>query len=242
MKLTITKDEFEAIDSTLQSEYKEEGEGYTLTVEGLEDTGALKRAKEHEVSRRKQAEESLKEIKDRLTAKEDELIEIRKGVIPKDDMDALEKSWKEKLDNQQNDFQQKIQQSESALQSLLVDNVASSMAAEISTVPSLLVPLIKQRLATETADGKTNTRVLDAEGKPTALTVEDLKKEFIANEQLFSIMKGSNASGSGAQGSGNGGGAAKKFSDMSEKDRVDLFKSSPEDYQKIRDAEQTPAM
>jgi len=170
------------------------------------------------------------------------LIEIRKGVIPKDDMDALEKSWKEKLDNQQNDFQQKIQQSESALQSLLVDNVASSMAAEISTVPSLLVPLIKQRLATETADGKTNTRVLDAEGKPTALTVEDLKKEFIANEQLFSIMKGSNASGSGAQGSGNGGGAAKKFSDMSEKDRVDLFKSSPEDYQKIRDAEQTPAM
>jgi len=35
MKLTITKDEFEAIDSTLQSEYKEEGEGYTLTVEGL---------------------------------------------------------------------------------------------------------------------------------------------------------------------------------------------------------------
>ena len=37
---------------------------------------------------------------------------------------------------------------------------------------------LKSRLGVEEVDGKFVTRILDAEGKPTALTVDEFKKEF----------------------------------------------------------------
>ena len=72
------------------------------------------------------------------------------------------------------------------------------IANEISTVPDLMSGAISARLTTEIVDGKATTRVLDQDGKPSALTVEELKKEFVANEKFSSIIVGSNASGSGA--------------------------------------------
>lgn len=241
MKLNVNAEEYELLDDAIKSEYKQGANGYELTVDGLEDTGALKRAKEHEKERRQKVEAELKEIKDQLTSKEDEIIDLRKGAVSKDDVEALERSYKEKLEKSEKEYSGRIQEAEGSLRSMLVDNVATKLANEISTVPELMSGAISARLTTEIVDGKATTRVLDQNGKPSALTVEELKKEFVANEKFSSIIVGSNASGSGAQGSGNGGGAAKKFSEMSEADRVSLYKDSPDEYRKIRDQEQSLA-
>lgn len=241
MKLNVNAEEYELLDDAIKAEYKKDGDGFSLTVDGLEDTGALKRAKEHEKERRQKVEAELKEIKDQLTTKEDEIIDLRKGAVSKDDVEALERSYKEKLEKSEKEYSGRIQEAEGSLRSMLVDNVATKLANEISTVPELMSGAISARLTTEIVDGKATTRVLDQNGKPSALTVEELKKEFVANEKFSSIIVGSNASGSGAQGSGNGGGAAKKFSEMSEADRVSLYKDSPDEYRKIRDQEQSLA-
>ena len=241
MKLNVSTDEYELLDDAIKSEYKQGANGYELTVEGLEDTGALKRAKEHEKERRQKVENELKEVKDQLTLKEDEIIDLRKGAVSKDDVEALERSYKEKLEKTSTEYETRINEAEGSLRNMLVDNVATKLANEISTVPDLMSGAISARLTTEIVDGKATTRVLDRDGKPSALTVDELKKEFIANERFSSIIVGSNASGSGAIGSGNGGGAAKKFSEMSEADRVSLYKESPDDYRKLRDQEQTLA-
>jgi len=241
MKLNVNAEEYELLDDAIKSEYKQGANGYELTVDGLEDTGALKRAKEHEKERRQKVESELKEIKDQLTLKEDEIIDLRKGAVSKDDVDALERSYKEKLEKSEKEYTGRINDAEGSLRSMLVDNVASKIANEISTVPDLMSGAISARLTTEIVDGKATTRVLDRDGKPSALTVDELKKEFVANEKFSSIIVGSNASGSGAIGSGNGSGASKKFSDMSEADRVSLYKDSPDDYRKLRDQEQTLA-
>lgn len=242
MKLNVTNEEYDLLDDSLKTIYQKDGDGYKLPIEGLEDTGALKRAKEHEKERRQKAESELKEIKDQLTAKEDEIINLHKGAVSKDDVEALERSYKEKLEKTANEYESRINEAEGSLRNMLVDNVATKLANEISTVPDLMSGAISARLTTEIVDGKATTRVLDQNGNLSALTVDDLKKEFIANEKFSSIIVGSNASGSGATGSGNGSGASKKFSEMSESERVNLFKDSPEDYRKLRDSEQTTSV
>ena len=98
MKLNLTTEEYDSLDESLKNEYTQDGEGFKLSVEGLEDTGALKRAKEHEKERRQKVEAELKELKETLTAKEDEIIDLRKGAVSKDDVEALERSYKEKLE------------------------------------------------------------------------------------------------------------------------------------------------
>jgi len=238
MKLNVTNEEYESLDESLKMIYQKDGDIYKLPIDGLEDTGALKRAKEHEKERRQKAESELKEVKDQLTAKEDEIINLHKGAVSKDDVEALERSYKEKLEKTASEYEGRINEAEGSLRNMLVDNVATKLANEISTVPDLMSGAISARLTTEIVDGKALTRVLDNEGKPSALTVDELKKEFIANEKFSSIIVGSNASGSGAIGSGNGSGASKKLSEMSESEKVTLFKESPDDYRKLRDSEQ----
>lgn len=236
MKYTISKDEHKALGEDFQKEYKSNNEGgFTLTVVGGEDTGALKRAKDHEKEARKKAEASLAEVKKKLETKEDEIIDIRKGVISKDDADALERSYQEKFTNREAELQAELDKSNASLKKVFVDNVANKLASEVSTVPALMSNEIRQRLTTESVDGKTITRVLDSEGKPTALTVEDLKKEILANQAYAPILIGSKASGSGAAGAGSNGGA-KTFGDLTEKERVELYRSNPEEYTRQRDA------
>jgi len=236
MKATISKEEFEKLSDDFKKEYSASGDDYSLKVEGGEDTGALKRAKDHEVERRKKAETNLKETKDELETREKELEDIRKGAITKDDVEALEKSYKEKYEKREKELQEQIESSNNSLKGLLVDNVAVGIATELSTVPDLMADQIRKRLTTEQVDGKTITRVLDADGKPSALSVDDLKKEILADKKFAPILIGSKASGSGAQGSEATGGA-KKFSELSEKERTDLYRSDQEAYRKLRDEE-----
>jgi len=239
MKCKIDRTAYDKMDAAFQAEYSQDGDDFILTLDGAPDTGALKRAKDHEKERRQKAEAELVTVKATLTEKEDELIDIRKGVIPKDDVDALETSWKKKMDDQKADYETRLTESEGSLTGLLVDSVANRIAGDISTVPSLMAESIKQRLTTEIVDGKRVTRVLDAAGKPSALTIEELQKEIVANPTFAPIIVGSKASGSGANGGGSNNGSAKTFSGMSESERVSLFREDPNKYRSLRDQEQS---
>jgi hypothetical protein len=116
------------------------------------------------------------------------------------DMEALEQSWKDKytsreteLTNELTGYQKMISDSTSGQQAVM-------LAAEMSIPGSadVLLPHIKNRLTTEIQDGKPVLRVLDSQGKPSAMSVDDLKKEIESNPAFAPLLIGSLASGGGS--------------------------------------------
>lgn len=246
MALKMILDSLDGVPADVAKEYKKGEDGkFTLDVEGGEDTGALKRAKDHEKNLRVAAEARVTELQgqvEAITAERDTAISERDAAKADKgkDTQALEASWQAKVDA----ANQKLESTQSELtreiERLLVTNTASSLAHEISTVPELLSDVIAKRLKVEKgADGQYFTRVLDAAGAPSASNLDALKKELLANEKYAAIIISGKGSGGGAGGSGSGGGAAeKKWLEYSDAELVELRKTDPDKYDRLKQAHQ----
>ena len=130
------------------------------------------------------------------------------------DVAALEKSWQEKMATEQAKYKSEIDRLSGTVSSLTSGQTAVKLAAEIALdgASDVLMPHISGRLRTEYRDGVPVTVVLDKSGQPSALTVEELKNEFMTNPAFAAIVKGSNASGAGLHGDkGKGGAGAVKM-------------------------------
>ena len=127
------------------------------------------------------------------------------------DVGSLEKSWTEKYNAALAEKDAEVQRLNSSLTGVLVDSVASRLASDLAIQGSanVLLPHIRNRLAVDYVDGAPVTRVLDATGKPSAATIDELKAEFAANPAFAPIVAGTKASGGGASGAGRGGAASK---------------------------------
>lgn len=221
LKKKLTKEEHAKLSEHLKAEYVEDGDGFRLDVDGEEDTGALKRAKDREAQLRRDAEKAKKELEDRLAEIEGD--DARK----KGDIATLEKSWQKKLDDQKAEYEGKVSKLTSHTTKSLVDNVAMQLASKISTAPALLLPHIRARLQADFEGDEPKTRVLDKDGKPSALTVEELSQEFIANKDFSAIITASKASGGAGKSSQNGGGAPNNPGNSGNQ-TADLSKMSPQ--------------
>lgn len=236
LKLNITTEEHAALDDSLKALYIADGDNFKLGVDGLEDTGALRRAKDREAQSAKEAKEErdriaaeLQEIKDKL-ADED-----RNGHRKNKDLDALEKSWKDEADKRVKAETDKIALREKQLTDILVDSKAATLAAELFTVPEIGKDYIRKFLRAELDGDEPATRVLDSMGQPTAKTLDDFKKELLDNPNLKGILVASNASGGGAgNGGGSGGGAStKKPEEMTGAERSELFRTNPAEFHRL---------
>ena len=209
MALKAVLDSLEGLAPEFAKEYKQGSDGrYYLDIDGIDehsDIGALKRAKDYEKAERQKLAAKLKEVQASLEALTEERDNILKGALPKADVEKLEESWKQKLAKREQELTEQINNLNGHLQRILVDNVAQQIATEISKAPALLLPHIKQRLKVEFVDGKPVTKVLDEDGSISALSIEDLKKEMVANPIYAPIIIGSKASGGGAEGGQRGG-------------------------------------
>ena len=209
--LKLKVDSIDDIDEKLRDLYEKSDDGFLLKVDGLEDTGALKRAKDRE-------KENARLAKERADKLEQDLNELRenindgkhKGAKTKGDIEALDKSWQEKYDKLASEKDAQIEGLRGNITHMTVDNVAMSLASELAVEGSskVLLPHIKARLASEERDGKWGTSVLDSDGKPSAASLDDLKKEFASDPAFAHVVSGSKASGSGAAPGSKGGGAA----------------------------------
>lgn len=224
MKFKINKAAWAKLSPELQAFYKADdaGEEYQLQVEGLDDTSALKTAKDHEVGEHKKTKAALAALKAQVTeveAERDTFKALSENSTPKANLDALKKSWETEKTKLVAEHTEKLTKVRGALVEQLVDKTALSLASEVSTVPSLLVPVLRARLAlNESDDGKFTTSVLDKEGKQSVLTIEDLRKEVLATPEYKSILKA---------GAGSGGSAPPKKSGGSASDGFDISKASP---------------
>lgn len=221
-------DSLEGLEESQKAFYEEKDGKFVLKVKGIpqpqNDDGLRKKVdellaeKKAEQQKRKEAEEQARR-------------EAEENARKKGDIDALEKSWGEKFTARETELLSEKKALEAQVYKLTVGSKATELAAKLA-VPgsdSVLLPHISNRLQVETVDGEIKIRVLDLQGKPSALSIEDLEKEFRANEAFKPLIRASSASGSGASG-GQGGGATKKPSEMNQTERAAWQKDDPEGF------------
>ena len=231
MKYLIDKAAFDALEPSLQAFYKAQGENYVLAVEGLpapEDTAGLKskveellREKKEEKTRREQAEETA-----RLAAEE----AARKN----GDTEALERSWNEKHTKALGEKDTALSAAHAQIHALTVGATAARLAGELAVQGSsaVLQQIIEPRLSMEIRDGKPVVVVLDAERRPSALTVEEFKEQLFNDAALAPLIAASRATGGGA-GGGKSPGGKTRLSDMSESERKQLANENPALFAKL---------
>lgn len=246
MKLKAVLETLEGLPEALKASYTEKDGKFYLDIEGVDEhpsVGALKRAKDHEKALRQAADEAKRAAEDRANAAETTVEELRTGAIPKSDVEALKASYTTKAAAQQAAYDAKFSVLQSQVERTLLDSTALRVAAEISTVPELIMPLIRGRLKLDEQDGQLTVAIVDAAGKPSAATLDDLKKEVLQNRQFAPILIGSKAHGGGASGGSGGGGAStKKLVDMNESERTSFAKDDPAGFRRaLAEAKTTAA-
>jgi len=238
MKINLTKEEHHALDESMQSLYEEQEDGsFKLQLEDAEDTGALKRAKEHEKNARKEAENKARELSQKMKDLQSQIDEMSNTESrKKGDVEALENSYKKKMEELESSYKQQVDTLQGVLKSKTVDAEAQRIATELSgDNADIILPHIRNRLDFQFEDNQPKVRVLDESGQVTADSLDDLKNSFFTNDRFSPIIIDSKASGGGAAGAKGAGGSAsvKKLSDMTATEEAKFANENPEAYQKM---------
>lgn len=188
--------------------------------EALRESVAKLEAKNRELIEEKQRK--AKEAKDAAEAAELAKREAAKKV---GDTDSLIRSYEEKLTKTQEELRKEIEQRDSWLKDVTAGQAATALAAEIAVQGSarVLERHLRDRLTTDIREGKPTTVVLDADGRPSAMTLEDLKKEFVNDPAFAPLIVGSRATGPGGY-NGKGSASALKRSQMTAAQKADYIK------------------
>lgn len=204
--LKLEVDTIDAIDEPLRGLYEEKDGKFRLKVDGVPDVGGLKTKNTELMDELKALKRAEKERADAIAKEREELL-AKSG-----DVESLRKSYDEKLSKRESELLGQIDSFQKQIHGLTVGQTATTIASELAIPGSapVLLPHIQARLSMEIRDGQPVTVVIGADGKPSALTIDELKSELAANPAFAPIIAASKAAGGGASGGGNGGGAAKK--------------------------------
>lgn len=235
LKSKLTKAEYDALPDALKEHYKASGDSYLLDSD---DATELRAAKDREAEARRTEKERADRLQAEKDAAEKDATEAKLAKAKKDkDVEALELSYKNKEEAAVAIERANTQRRERQLEGILVDSKAMEIANKISISPTLILPHIRARLKAELDGEKAITRVLK-DGTVSAMTIEELEREFIDNPEFAAIIKGSKATGGGAGGGALGGGATdqKNFKDLSEVERVELHRTNPAKFHEMAKA------
>lgn len=238
--LKLILDNLEGLDDAQKALYKldEKSGKYHLDVDpaDIPDVNGLKTKVQELLDEKKEEQRKAREA-------------AEKAAKASGDIAALEQSWQTRLDTETGALKTESQKKDAMLARLTVGRAATEIAAELAVVNNgvssakALLPHIERRLTMEMDGDEVKVRVLDVNGKPSAMTLEQLKDEF-RNDPVFApLISASKAGGSGADGSkdNGGGGATKKFKDMNESERTELHRKDPAEFKRQKaefDAEQ----
>lgn len=235
LKLKLTKEEYASLNESLQGLYAETDEGFALDVDGIEDTGALKRAKEHEKAARKLAEDKTREMREQFEQLQKQLEEAGNADSrKKGDIEAIEASYQKKLKEAEEKARLEVDKLTSTLKNSTLESHARKLATDLSGESAdLILPHILRKLSVDLEEGTPKIRVLGDDGQPTADSLDDLREFFFTNKTYAPIVVGSKASGGGAAGAKGGGATTKKLSDMTATEEALFAKQNPEKYMQM---------
>jgi hypothetical protein len=208
MPLALTVESLDAVEESLRGLYVEKDGAFVLDAD-LPDTGALKRAKDHEKALRQAAEAQAREFREKLDAIEAENKKRQDdGHRKSGDVDALDKSWREKYEKDVAEREGAYKTAMQMVKDMTAGNAARSMARELAIEggEDALFKLIQHRFGVEIVDGAPVISALTSDGKNSALTMDELRAELKSDKSLAALLAGSKAAGGGT--AGNRGGSA----------------------------------
>jgi hypothetical protein len=212
-------DKIEDVAEAFRGEYTAgEGGKFFLQLTGLEEgtghpaVGELVRAKKREADAATARTAEAMQLKADLAKVKEDLHNRLKGKVDQSDLEALEKSYQQKLADAATETTTVRTSLGASLREVLVDREARALAVGIAldaNAAELLAESIQRRLSVEiTSEGKAVARVLGIDGKPSAASLDDLKKEIVATPKYHGLLLASKASGSGAASGGSASGAS----------------------------------
>lgn len=214
-------DSLENIDESLQGLYEQTDTGYQLKVTGIpepekEDLSGLKNKVDELLREKKAASQKAREAAEEADAAR--LEAAKKG----NDTEALDKSWQEKFNAREVELKKELDELSGTLVKLTSGQTATKIAAEIAVQGSadVLLPHLERRLRTEFREGSPVTVVLDKDGKPSAMSVDELKAEFQNSAAFAPLIVGTKANGAGRTGGNESSGAGVNEVSRSEFDRM----------------------
>ena len=214
-------DSLENIDESLQGLYEQTDTGYQLKVTGIpepdkEDLSGLKNKVDELLREKKAASQKAREAAEEAEAAR--LEAAKKG----NDTEALDKSWQEKFNAREIELKKELEELSGTLVKLTSGQTATKIAAEIAVQGSadVLLPHLERRLRTEFRDGSPVTVVLDKDGKPSAMSIDELKAEFQNSAAFAPLIVGTKANGAGRTGGNESSGAGVNEVSRSEFDRM----------------------
>jgi hypothetical protein len=186
MKWKITKDEYEALPEHFKDEYKLSGDSATLTVDGL-DTKAAEKF-EAERTRRRDAEKA----RDKAVG---ELETFKDG----DDRPALVAKYEKDLAKEKKRAEDAEGKFTNHMRSTTLNSAAQDLAQKLSpTNAKILMPHILSRLDVDMTDPSAPKAIVLKDGKPSEATLDDLRKEMVADKDFAGIVVASQATGGAA--------------------------------------------
>lgn len=186
-KFKITKAQFDALSEEQQAAYTAKGDGYQLKIEGLPDFDALNA--EMQAMRESQQtllDEAKKAKSEKTNAEKAAKAAAEEAARKNGDVETLEKSWQAKLTAEQEAHAATKNRYGSQVSKLMVGNVAAELSNKLfkDKAKALEHHVLNRLQLEEGENGEFKTRVLDAEGKISALSLDDLVNEFKANDMF----------------------------------------------------------
>ena len=182
-----------------------------------EETGGLKTKVEELLGESKSAKQKARELEEAQAA-EAEARAKEKGEFK--ELYEREQKAKAELADKYDSFAKRIQQKE-------IEAAANAIANELTRDTKRAELLRKEisQYAKYSDDG--------VKFEMGGVEVDSAKVLSHINDNYPFLVDGSGASGGGATGS-NAGGVGKKWSEMTEKEHIELYKRNPEEYRKLR--------
>jgi hypothetical protein len=144
------------------------------------------------------------------TAKAAEIEAARKKALEEarttGDFAAIEKDYQRQLKELKDGMAKAAKDAEDRTKADAVSKHVEDIA-KLFTSPALAKAFIASRLTAEIVDGEPIVRVLSKDGKASAASVEDLKKEYLTDADLKGSLVASKGSGGGSTRSTSGGGS-----------------------------------
>lgn len=198
----------EDIPAGMESYYVE-GEDGTWVLEGVdgeEDNGALKRAKDHEKNKRKEAEQKARDLESQVSDLREQLEDLEAGGGSKAEVSKLQRNL-DKVTKQLADATQAAADSDSAwrgkFEKKFLDSHIRALASELSDSPDLLAPLLRDSFGVDFDGDEPSIRVRK-DGEFTDVTMDQFTKSIKDDVKYAPLLKGSSASGGSADPSKKG--------------------------------------
>lgn len=211
LKRKLTKAQYEKLSDDIKKEYKADGDDFVLDIDGDEDIGALKRAKDREVQARKDAEKERDELRDQVH-------ELEKGKAG--DVAKLQKKWDADKATMTEQHTAALSKRDGFIMKTLKTGLAEKIAAALNPrAPKVFVPHLEARITVDLTGDEPKVVILGQDGKPGSvdgkpMTAEHLQQEFVANKDFAGMIVGSKASGGAGANQNKGGGGAPARTDQ----------------------------